>query len=289
MSDILVTGAAGFLGSNIADELSRRGHNVTLFDKIQSPYATSNQHMIVGDMDDCDLLLEITKNSQYVYHFAALADIDECSEKPREAVLTNILGTVNLLEACKQNNVTRFIFASSAYVLSNHGGFYKSSKRACENFILDYQEKYGLEYVILRFGSLYGHRSNDKNGVYRIVKALLNNNEFTYSGSGEEIRELINVIDAAKISADCLDEKYNNSKLLVTGIERFKMSDVIDMIKEIIGRDIKVNYSENTMANHYKITPYNYDLGYSYKIINNPYVDLGQGFVQVIHEILDNE
>ena len=289
MSKVLVTGASGFLGSHIADELSQRDYEVILFDMVPSPYAKSNQRMIVGHLSDCDLLCEITKNIEYIYHFAGLADIAECSEKPKEVALTNIMGTVNLLEACRINGIKRFVFASSAYVLSNSGSFYRSSKRACEDFISDYHEKYGLEYVILRFGSLYGNRSNEKNGVYRIIKALLNNNEYTYNGTGEEIRELINVLDAAKISVNCLDEQHRNAKLLVTGIERLKMRDIIDMIKEILGKDVKVNYSDSTIANHYKITPYNYNLEYSYKIVNNPYVDIGQGIIQVIQELANNE
>jgi UDP-glucose 4-epimerase len=125
--------------------------------------------------------------------------------------------------------------------------------------------------------------------MFRIIKALLTADEYTYDGTGDEIREMINVFDAAKISVDCLDERYKNSKLLITGIERLKMRDVIDMVKEIVGRNVKVNYSDSTLQNHYKITPYNYDPGYSYKIVNNPYVDIGQGIIQVIQEMLNAE
>jgi len=287
MNRVLVTGASGFMGSHIADELSNRGHDVVLFDVTPSPYLKPEQRMVVGDLSDQDLLDEITKNIDYVFHFAAIADLNECLDKPREVVSTNILGTVDLLDACKNNNVQRFIFASSAYVFSKFGSFYRSSKRACESFVADYQERYGLPYVILRFGSLYGSRSNEKNGLYRIVKAMLYNDEYNFYGTGEEIRELINIYDAAKISVDCLDEQYKNAKLLVTGIERLKMRDIIDMVKEIIGRDVKINYSDTSQAHHYKITPYHYDLTQSYKVTNNPYVDIGQGIIQVAQEILN--
>jgi len=289
MSKVLVTGASGFMGSHIADELSSRGHEVLLLDVAESPYKKPEQKMIIGDLANQDLLDEITRGVEYVFHLAAMADIGECSERPRDVVSTNILGTVDLLEACKKNNVKRFVFASSAYVFSKFGSFYRSSKRACENFIVDYQEKYGLSYVILRFGSLYGSRSNEKNGIYKIIQAMLKNDEYNFYGTGEEIRELINIYDAAKISVDCLQEQYKNTKLLVTGIERLKMKDIIDMVKEIIGRDVKVNYSDKSQAHHYKITPYNYDLTQSYKITNNPYVDIGQGIIQVIQEILNGQ
>ena len=289
MGKVLVTGASGFLGSHVVDECTRRGYDVTLFDKVTSPYAAEGQMMVVGDINDFNLLSQITEDVDYVYHFAGLVDIDECSKIPREVVQTNILGTVNMLEACRLNSVKRFVFASSAYVFSNYGSFYRSSKRAAESFITDYYDMHGLEYVILRFGSLYGLRSNEQNGVYRIIKALMNNDEYRYNGTGEEIRELINVFDAAKISVDVLEEQYRNEKLLVTGIERLKMRDVIDMVKEIIGRDVKIVFDYNSQSSHYKITPYNYDLGYSHKIVNNPYVDIGQGIIQVIHEIIGAE
>jgi UDP-glucose 4-epimerase len=118
---------------------------------------------------------------------------------------------------------------------------------------------------------------------------VLTSDKFLYNGTGEEVREFVNVSDAAKISVDCLDEQYKNSKLLIAGIERLKMRDVIDMVKEITCRDVHVAYSEDTYANHYKVTPYNYDLGYSGKIVNNPYVDIGQGIIQMIEEIVRDE
>ena len=285
MSKVLVTGASGFMGSHMADELTSRGHDVTLFDKVPSPYATSKQKMIVGDISDFEAVNNITRGMDYIFHFAALSDINECAAKPREAAITNIMGTVDMLEACRINDVKRFIFASSAYVFSKAGSFYRSCKQACENYIADYHEQYGLNYVILRFGSLYGSRSNEKNGLFRIIKALLYDNEFTFDGTGDEIRELINIRDAVKITADCLDYRFMNSKLLVTGVERMKMKNIIDMVKEIIGRDTKVTYSEKTQPNHYKITPYNFNYDHCHKIVNNPYIDIGQGIMQVIQEI----
>jgi UDP-glucose 4-epimerase len=117
----------------------------------------------------------------------------------------------------------------------------------------------------------------------------LNNDDFTYEGTGDEIREFVNVRDAAKLSVDCLDEQYINSRLLLTGIDKCSMREIIEMIKEIIGKDVKVSFSDNTPNNHYKITPYNYDLEYSYKIVSNPYVDMGQGIIQIIRELTEHE
>ena len=120
---ILVTGGAGFLGSHVADTLSEAGHDVTIFDMHASPYLRPDQKMVVGDILDATAIDSIVSEHEIVYHFAGIADIDECAKRPVETVRYNILGTVYLLEACRKAGVKRFIFASSAYVYSNSGFF----------------------------------------------------------------------------------------------------------------------------------------------------------------------
>jgi UDP-glucose 4-epimerase len=281
---ILVTGASGFIGSHVADELSKQNYEVVLFDVRDSKWKNPRQTMITGDLQDIDNLIVITKGIDYVYHFAGIADIGECTEKRREVVLSNILGTVNLLEACQINKVKRFVFASSAYVFSKDGSFYRSSKRACESFIDDYHNKFGLDFTILRFGSLYGKRSNEKNGVYRVVKSILELDTYIYNGSGKEIREFINVKDAAKIAVDILDDTHKNKYLIITGIERYTMAELIEMVKEITGRHTKVIYSDS-IAGHYTISPYHFEVEESQKLIANPYFDIGQGILSLIEDI----
>jgi UDP-glucose 4-epimerase len=138
--NILVTGGAGFLGSHVADSLSDAGHNVTIFDIRISPYLRSDQNMITGDLMNEEEMNSLVKGMDVVYHFAGIADIDECKVKPVDTARINILGTVNLLEACRKVMVQRFIFASSAYVYSDAGYFYRTSKQACESFIENYSQ-----------------------------------------------------------------------------------------------------------------------------------------------------
>ena len=156
---ILVTGGAGFLGSHIADALSEAGHEVKIFDICETPYLRSDQHMVVGNLMDQAIVTDAVAGQEVVYHFAGIGDIDECNENPVDTARINILGTVQLLEACRKAQVKRFVFASSAYVFSDVGYFYRSSKRACEYFIEDYWNLYGLKYTCLRYGSLYGERA----------------------------------------------------------------------------------------------------------------------------------
>ena len=283
--NILVTGAAGFIGSHVADELSARGYHVFIIDKVASKYKTSQQQERTGDLKDLSFLLQVTQGIDCVYHYAGIADIGICASNPIEVVENNILSTINLLEACRINKVKKFVFSSSAYVFSNHGSFYRSSKRACESFIQDYYEKYGLEYIILRYGSLYGSRSNIKNGVYRIIKNLLDAKQtYQHIGGADEYREFINVVDAARLSIDVIEKEYKQKIFMITGLEKFKMSELIEMIQEIIGKKIPVTYSD-TLQGHYKITPYNYNVEQSFKLVSNPYCDMGQGIIELIKEI----
>ena len=165
--NILVTGGAGFIGSHVADALSDAGHNVTIFDiQNTSSYLRSDQTMVTGNLMNQSILDDVVKDMNVVYHFAGIADIDECKARPLDTAKINILGTVHLLEACRKAKIKRFVFASSAYVYSDAGYFYRSSKQACESFIENYAELYGLKYTNIRYGSLYGPRADERNGVY---------------------------------------------------------------------------------------------------------------------------
>lgn len=178
MAKVLITGGAGFLGSHIADALTHAKHEVTILDRVISPYAQENQHMVVGTILDEDFIDEVfQKGFDCVYHLAALADLNEAKNKAKDTISTNILGTANLLDACVNYKVKRFVFGSSVYVYSNHGGFYRCSKQACENYIEEYFNRYGLSFTILRFGSLYGLRTNETNGVYRLLSKAMNGEE----------------------------------------------------------------------------------------------------------------
>jgi UDP-glucose 4-epimerase len=150
---ILVIGGSGFLGSHVADALSDAGYQVKIFDRQPSQWLRSNQEMIIGDLLDNDLILKHTNNCCAVYNFAAIADLNEAILKPIETAKVNILGNVQVLEACKVNRVKRYIYASTVYVHSREGGFYRCSKKASEDYVEEYQKSYGLEYTILRGSS----------------------------------------------------------------------------------------------------------------------------------------
>ena len=289
MNKVIVFGGSGFLGSHVADALTDNGYDVTIFDTIESPWLRDSQKMVIGDILDFNSLNTLLENVFAVYNFAAIADLNEAIDKPIETVKINILGNVNILEACKNNNVKKFIYASSVYVNSREGGFYKCSKNASEDYVVEYGLKYGLEYTILRYGSLYGPRSDDHNGLFRIVKKALDSNKIIYSGSKETIRQYIHVQDAAKASVKALDNEYNNEILILSGQESMKVYDVLKMLAEILGDNYTVEFNDDHQIGHYIRSPYALKNNIGKKFIPNIYIDLGQGLLELINNINNNE
>ena len=105
---VLVFGGAGFLGSYVVDELIARGHEVTVFDLHSSPYVNGAATMVVGDIMDATAVVSAAGGQDAVYNFAGLADLNDSIDKPVETVTLNVMGNVNVLEACRQAGVKRF-------------------------------------------------------------------------------------------------------------------------------------------------------------------------------------
>jgi len=278
----VVFGGAGFLGSHVVDELRKRGHEVVVYDSKPSLYTSSN--MVVGDVLDYDKILSVIEGADIVYNFIASADIDTID--PLATLTTNVMGNAYILNACCTRDVKRFVFASSIYVYSNKGSFYSSSKRACEDIIQDYSNEYKLPYTILRYGSLYGPRANQFNWIRKAIKQALTENKITRKGDGEELREYIYVKDAASLSVDILAPEFENQCVNITGNQQLRIKDLHIMIKEILGKDIKLEFGPPTdWASHYEITPYSFKPQVAKKLTSNQYHDLGQGLLECIEEI----
>lgn len=281
----LVFGGSGFLGSHVADELSELAYEVVIYDRQSSSYLRDNQEMVVGDILDHEKVAECVKGCDYVYSFAGIAGISDARLDPLRAIETNILGTTNIIDACRLHKVKRFIFASTIYVYSDMAPFYRSSKQACELIIEDYQRVYGLDYTILRYGSLYGRRANHFNYINKIVQQAVEEGKIVRKGTGEEIRSYIHVKDAAKCSVDILSDEFKNQYVLLTGNQSIKINDLLNMIREMFHGEISVEYSGESEEGHYEITPYSFRPRVAKKIVAGSYYDLGQGILDVIYEV----
>jgi len=282
---VTVIGGSGFIGSHVADQLSEAGYEVRIYDRVASPWVRPDQEMIVGDLLDSGQLQKAVAGAQVVYNFAALADLNQALDQPLKTVEVNILGNVRVLEACRQNGVKRFVYASTVYVYSREGGFYRCSKQAAEHYVEEYQRAFGLDYTILRYGSLYGPRADAGNGLLRIVRQALESGVVRYQGSPDALREYIHVEDAALASVAALGDDFCNQSVVLTGQEPMRVLDLLKMLAEILGTPDAVEFIPGAQTGHYVRTPYAYQPKLGRKYVPPMHVDLGQGLLQLIDEI----
>lgn len=283
--NITVFGGSGFLGSHVCDRLSEAGHQVIIFDRVSSPWLREDQTMVEGDILDEEAVGRVVHEADAVFNFAGIADIGEANARAADTVRYNILGNTIVLEACAAHKVNRYVFASTVYVYSKAGGFYRCSKQACELYIENFYETYGLEYTILRYGSLYGPRADEGNAIYRFVKEALEQGQISYYGSPNALREYIHVEDAARCSVEILEPGYANEHIILTGHQSMRVGDLLKMIAEILGRPIQFEFEAHADSAHYEITPYSFSPKVGKKLVSPLHVDLGQGVLRVIEDI----
>lgn len=281
---VIVFGGSGFLGSHVADNLSDNGYQVTIFDQKPSAYLRKDQTMVVGNIFNAAAVARAVKGASIVYNFAAVADLADAKKNPYQTIQTNLLGTLNILEACRLAGVKRFLFASTVYVYSKAGSFYRASKQACELFIEEYQRHYGLNFTVLRYGSLYGPRADKNNWIYSVIRQALHKKYIVRKGNAEEIREYIHVRDAARLSVKVLEKKFINQYVIITGQQMMRVKDVLLMIKEILGGHVTLKFESIKDDEHYAITPYSFLPKVALRLTDNVSVDLGQGILELLHQ-----
>ena len=283
---ILVTGGSGFLGSHLCDQLIKNKFKVINFDLKNQKWNNKNIIFIKGDLTKSSELIKINGKIDYIFHFGGFTDLNLALKNPLETYEKNIKGTINLLNFGLKKRIKKFIYASSIYVNSKEGGFYKSSKIASESYIKEYKKIYNLDYTILRFGSLYGSRSSDDNGVYNLIKNSIKSKKIIYDGDPESIREYIHVVDAANSCIEVLHNKYLNQIINITGHSPVKVSEFLNIIGEILSIDKKnIKFKKKKYPGHYIRTPYSIEENISKKLSLSTHIDLGEGIIELIKSI----
>lgn len=286
---VVVFGGCGFIGSYIVEELLNNGYDVIAADLNPSKYI-DEIHFVKADIRNQEQVENLVDGAHVVYNFAGFANLDDAIANPTKALELNVMGNLNILEACKRHHVKRFIYASSAYAMSDKGSFYGISKLTSEKLTEEYYKKFGLEFTIVRYGSVYGERDYHNNYIYNLLKKAIETNEINHSGDGEEIREYIHAADVAKLALKIMEsDEFINEHIILTGVERMQRKDLFEMVNEILGGKLKVNLNNDGYHNHYKTTPYSFHPTRSKKLVANPYIDMGQGLVECIKDIEDNK
>ena len=285
-SEILVTGGAGFIGSHIVDQLLDEGFKVRVLDNLSTGEKKNlAQHQnnksfqfIEGDIRNLDLVKNTVKGVDAVFHEAALVSVTRSVEDPILSNEVNITGTVNLLKACVDAHVKRFVYASSCAVygdtetLPNHENLapkplspYAVDKLAAEKYAKVFHNVYGLETVSLRYFNVYGPRQKygPYSGVISIfINRLLENKPPIICGDGKQTRDFINVKDVVEANMLALSKRKAVGEVfnISTG-EATTINKLTETIQKIMGKtslkpvhaeprpgDIKHSYGDITKA-----------------------------------------
>jgi nucleoside-diphosphate-sugar epimerase len=231
-SKVLVTGGAGFIGSHLVDRLLGKGFDVTVLDdfsygKMENVSSHKNVpefHLVRGDVRNVGSVKKAVEDVDAVFHEAALVDVSLSVENPLLFNDVNVVGTLNLLTACLDSDVKRFIFASSAAVYGDSkpakkkeniilkpASPYGVSKLAAENYVRLFYELYGLETVYLRYFNVYGPRqaftSNYTGVIIAFADRLLRGEAPIIHGDGKQTRDFVYVADVVSANMLALETK----------------------------------------------------------------------------------
>ena len=243
--NMCITGVSGFIGRHVAEEALRRGYRVTGLDRNQSP--TSDFEFVNTDIRDTNRLTHAMRSQDYVIHLAAVTSNVEFVRNPVDSYDINASGFLGVIDAAAKNGCKVFVYASSAAVYldrfsedalidvrkqSNH---YAKTKIMNEMAARSYEEIYRMKTIALRYFNVYGNGENQKGDYASIItlflKAKKNGEPLVLYGDGTQARDLINVVDTARITLDLLEKGSYDVYNIGTGTatKYVTIAELIDM------------------------------------------------------------
>lgn len=272
----LVTGGAGFIGSNLCEAILKLGYKVRCLDDLSIGKQENvdlfidneNYEFIKGDIRDYDTCLDATSGVDYVLHQAAWGSVPRSVEMPLTYNDINIKGTLNIFEASRENNVKKVVYASSSSVYGDEESLpkvegkegnvlspYALTKSVDEKYAKLYSDLYGLDTYGLRYFNVFGRRQ-DPDGAYaavipKFIKLLLNDERPTINGDGKQSRDFTyieNVIEA-NLKALKADSKYSGEAFNIAFGGREYLNDIYSLLAELLDKkNIKPIYGPDRVG-----------------------------------------
>lgn len=271
MTNILLTGGAGFIGSSLADNLLKQGYGIVCLDNFDKFYSrsikmrnighaltNSNFHMVEGDIRDKELLNQLfaKHNIQLIVHLAAKAGVRPSVESPQDYFEVNINGTINILETAKEHGVKKMIFASSSSVYGNNTKIpfsetdfvdhpispYAASKKAGELICYTYHELYNMDISCLRFFTVYGPRQRPDLAIHKFAKLISDNKPVSVYGDGSFKRDFTYVNDTVFGINQAIK---NLGGFNVYNLGNSRTISVLEMVAELekaLGKKAQIDY-----------------------------------------------
>lgn len=251
---ILVTGGAGFIGSHIVDNLIENNYEVIIIDNLSTgnkKVINSKAKLYIADIrEDINSIFEKEK-PEIVIHTAAQVMLRKSIEEPIFDATTNILGTINVLEACRKNNIKKIIYTSTGGARFGEPKYlpvnekhelkptspYGISKHTAEHYVEMYSKLYGFDYLIFCFGNVYGPRDNPK--CKRVTSLfsykIINNEKPVIFGDGNQTRDFIYVLDLAKFIVKSMNKNPKDKLFNLANGEQISVNQIFEILKEISG------------------------------------------------------
>lgn len=255
MKKILVTGGAGFIGSHLVDKLIEKGNRVAVIDNLSTGKIENlNPEAVFYNVDICDPKIKeifAKEKPERVFHLAAQIDVRNSVEDPINDAKTNILGSLNIIEGARINNVKKIIFASTGGVMYGNAKIiptpesypaqpqcpYGVGKLAVEYYLNYYHNVFALRYAALRLGNVYGPRQ-DKNGEAGVVAIfcakMINKHNCVINGDGRQTRDYVYVKDVVEAILIVANDDNIGIYNIGTGIET-NVNTIHSKIRAIIG------------------------------------------------------
>ena len=291
MRRALIFGGQGQDGAIITNYLIKKKYKVTSTSRNKKKKIINLSKNLIYkkcDISESKKVFKIIKNFKpdEIYNFAAISDIGYAKYRPIETAKINILGTLNALTLSKKYNVKKFIQASTIYATSEEGGFYARSKKAAEDYIEEFKNIYGLNYTILRFGSLYGERSNNNNGVRNIIDKAIKKKELIYRGKKNAARRYIHVEDAAKACVIIMNKKYNNKYITITGNKLIRINKIFNILSDYFTiSKKKMKYLNEKYTGHYHTRPTRFKQRIGQNLVIKEQKDFTENLLKLADEI----
>lgn len=270
MSRILITGGAGFIGSELANALEKLGHEVLLIDNLSGGYLDNliQDNRTIGKLYQTDIRSPeseaLYKGIDYVFHFAAISSLPQCQESPAEALSVNVAATAQVLENCRRNNVQKVVFASTSAIYENNkitpfketdevnpNLIYSLSKLNAEAICKSYIVNYGLPITTLRFFNVYGPNQNFRRKspplIGYIIRELINSRAPTLHSSGEQKRDYVYIDDVIDLALKCMTNNASDGKTFnLCSEETASVKDIFEIIaKKLDITNINPIYKES--------------------------------------------
>lgn len=298
MQKVVVTGGCGFIGSHLAQTLCAEHYDVTVIDN----FTTGSRHhldvksirVIEGDIRDRALLKQALQGVDIVFHLAAKISVSESIQNPTSYIESNCLGTITVLEACRDAAVAHIILASSAAIYGNNATIptrenmppaptspYAQSKLDGEFYCQLFQQEYGIHAAILRYFNVYGPRQNPLSAyaaaIPIFIRQALHNEDIVIFGNGEQTRDFIyvqDVVAASLIAAKNAGDIYNVANNIPISINQL-VNTIIQLThsrSKIIYQAERAGDIKHSQASIQKL----HDLGFK------PEYDLTRGLMETI-------